>query len=164
VKAQSTNHTSDRLERLLAQGRLGGYLSGSCPKLRIDSYRVLAFGNDLDGLLYLDVYHASADDTQLVGMEFLISPSMDILRSVSYSGGFRPPSKATITAREVFNEILKPCRSRYLLQRESSQECDFRGHRCRYTYEMTPNEEREVIALKTGHGWETIHEVRFTAR
>jgi hypothetical protein len=109
----------------------------------------------------LVVYHASADDTRLVGREFLFSPDMHILRQVSYVGGFRPPSEGNITAREVFDEILKPCRSRYLLLRKSSQECDFRGLRCRYTYETKPNEECEVIALETGRGWETIHEVSF---
>lgn len=164
MKAQPTKPSSDRLETLFAQGRLGGYLSGSCPRLRIDSFRVLACGSNLDGLLYLDVYHASADDTRLVGIEFLISPSMQVLKSVSYVGRFRPTAKATITAREIFSEVLKPCRSRYLSLGQSLQECEVRGHRCRYTYEVTQDEEHEVIALHTGDGWETVHEVRFSGR
>ena len=164
METQPTKPSSKRLETLFTKGRLGGYLSRSCPRLRIDSFRVLACANNLDGFLYLDVYKASANDTQLVGREFLISPSMQILKSVSYIGGFRIPEKTTITAREIFNNVLKPCRYRYLSLGKRLQECKVRGQRFRYTYQVTQNNEHEVIALKNDDGWETVHEIRFSAR
>jgi len=152
---------ADRLDSLLAQARLGGYLSGSCAKLRVNHFRVLAFGANLDGILYLDVYHASDDETQLAGMEFLISPSMEILRRVSYAGGFRPPSEVHITAQEVLSTILKPCRSQYLSAGRDLDEREIHGYRCRYRYEVTADDEHEIITLETAHGSEVIHEVRF---
>jgi len=162
MDTRTTGTDSERLTALFALGRLGGYVSTASAKLRVGSFRVLASSTDLDGLLYVDVYQPSDDDTHLVGREFLISPRMRILKSVKYRGGFRPSSKTSLSPREVFNEILKPCRSKYFSDGQSVQECEVRGYKCRYTYQVSQDDEHEVIALQTENGWETLHELRFS--
>jgi len=161
MNTQPTGPTNRDIDQLFTGARLSAYLSGTCPDLRIDSYTILGCGKNLDGFLYLDIYHAIADDTCLVGMEFLISPTMDILKHVSYAGGYRPPAKAAITPRDIFDGVLKPCRTQYLSAGKSYHELSLHGYRYRYTYETTPTDDHEVISLWVDNSWEVIHEVRF---
>jgi hypothetical protein len=149
------------LRTFLTRARLATYVAEQPKDLRVGQVRVLGHFAPALGLVYIDTYYASDDDSVLRGTECVIRPGLTGGLRINYSGGFRPAKGLPLTAGQVFDNILKPCRRNALSESRNEQQGEVNGTRYRYCWTRMGSVEREKIAAWIDGRWVTVHEVIF---
>lgn len=151
----------DPLRTFLAHARLETYIAEHAQKLRSEDYRVLCASDEKQGLMYIDSYYASSDDTILRGIELVIQFGSHRLLRIDYEGGFRPLEGLHTTSRSVLDRILKPCRRIALTQGHADLEGSLDDIPYRYVWCRSHLQERETISMNILDSWVTVHEILF---
>lgn len=149
------------LHNFLASARLATYIAEKPSKLRIGPFRVLGHFDAALDLVYTDTYYASDDDTVLRGTEFVLRPGSPGGLRINYSGGFQPTNGCPLSAREVLDQILKPCRRDALSGSRKEQEGQIGDNKYRYRWTVMGSVEQEVITAWFDGQWSTVHQIIF---
>ena len=145
----------------LTRARLSTYLAPKASMIRVMSLRVFAFSEDVEGPFYMDTYYASEDDRTLRGIETVLSKGMQVHLRISYTGGFETVAGVSLSAKDVFNEILIPCRTAALADGRLFDEGTVQGFPFRYVWQQSASTECETISIRTRGSWSVAHKITF---
>jgi len=149
------------IRAFLTRARLSTYLAPKASMIRAMSFRVFAYSEDVDGPCYMDTYYAAEDDRTLRGVETVLSNKMQVHLRIRYTGGLETVDGAPLSAKDVFNGILRPCRTAALADGRLSDEGAVQGFPFRYVWQRSANTECETISIRTRGSWSVVHRVTF---
>ncbi|UCE59277.1 MAG: hypothetical protein JSU63_17765 [Phycisphaerales bacterium] len=149
------------IREFLTRARLNTYLAPEASMIRVKCFSVFAYSEDADGPFYTDMYYASDDDRTLRGVETVLSNEMQVHLRISYTGGFEAVVGLPLSAKDIFNRILLPCRTAALADRRLFHEGVLQGFPYRYEWQQSANTECETISISTGGSWSVVHKITF---